>query len=150
MSDYFIENKDKINTVLEQGTSLEGELFFLSSLKIRGKFKGSIVSEGLLVVDQGAALEADIKAKDVVIAGQVKGNIIATNKLEIESSGKLYGDIKTGKLKIADGVFFEGNCEMMDQKEIDTFTNEVKTLCEQIVPKPKTLPLAEKPKGKSV
>jgi cytoskeletal protein CcmA (bactofilin family) len=35
-------------------------------------------------------------------------------------SGKLYGNIRTAKLKIADGVVFEGNCEMIkEQKRAD-------------------------------
>lgn len=118
MADYFIEDKDKINTVLETSTDLEGELFFKTSLKIKGKFQGKIFSEGLLFIAPEAEVEADIYTRDVVIAGKVTGNVSAQNKLEIEESGALYGDIQTYKLKIADGVIFEGNCEMLSQDEL--------------------------------
>lgn len=118
VSDYFIENKDQINTILEVNTDLNGELSFETSLQMKGKFKGIINASGLLIIDKDAYVEADIKTKDIVIAGSVKGNIIATNKLEIEPTGKLTGDIKTFKLKIADGVYFEGNCEMLSQEDL--------------------------------
>lgn len=118
MNDYFIENKDLINTVLENNTELDGDLFFETSLKIRGKFKGLITTSGLLVIDNGAEVIADIKAKNVLLKGTLHGNIIASDRIEIESTGKLYGDIKTFKLKIADNVLFEGNCEMLSQEEL--------------------------------
>jgi cytoskeletal protein CcmA (bactofilin family) len=124
MADYFIENKDKINTVLESGTHLEGNLHFKTSLKIKGKFKGVIRSEGLLVIAPEAEVEAEIFSHDVVVAGTVKGNITSLNKLEIEETGKLYGDIKTYKLKIADGVYFDGNCEMLSREELEGLMSE--------------------------
>ena len=61
-------------------------------------------------------IKANIKAKSVIINGTVHGNIEADSKLEIMPNGKLYGNIRTQKLKIADGVVFEGNCEMIKGK----------------------------------
>jgi cytoskeletal protein CcmA (bactofilin family) len=49
--------------------------------------------------------------------GAVHGNIEATDRLEIHENGKLYGNIRTAKLKIADGVVFEGKCEMIKAAE---------------------------------
>ncbi|EMO64809.1 Polymer-forming cytoskeletal domain protein [Leptospira borgpetersenii serovar Pomona str. 200901868] len=47
------------------------------------------------------------------MGGEITGNVIATQKLEMLSTGKVNGNIKTSKLQIADGVIFEGNCEMI-------------------------------------
>jgi len=65
------------------------------------------------VVGEGAVVKANVKARTVIIHGTVHGNIEAADRLEIQSSGKLYGNIRTSKLKIADGVVFEGKCEMV-------------------------------------
>jgi cytoskeletal protein CcmA (bactofilin family) len=44
--------------------------------------------------------------------------MVAKTKLEITSHGKLRGNIKTGSLIIAEGVLFEGNCQMVwDERE---------------------------------
>jgi cytoskeletal protein CcmA (bactofilin family) len=46
----------------------------------------------------------------------VNGHIVAKTKLEITTNGKLKGDIKTGSLIIAEGVLFEGKCQMISEK----------------------------------
>ncbi|MDY6935768.1 MAG: polymer-forming cytoskeletal protein [Spirochaetota bacterium] len=106
-----------VSTVFGEDTQLYGDLTFKRSLQINGLFEGEISSEGFLVIGEGAIVKANIKAKTVVINGTVYGNIEANDKLEIQSKGKLYGNIRTSKLKIADGVVFEGNCEMIKPLE---------------------------------
>lgn len=102
-----------VSTVFGKDTEFYGDLTFSRSLQINGFFEGEIVSAGFLVVGEGATVKANIKAGTVLVKGTVHGNIEAKEKLEIFTNGKLYGNIKTGKLKIADGVVFEGNCEMI-------------------------------------
>ena len=106
-----------ITTVFSKDTEFYGDLKFKKSLQINGFLEGEIESEGFLVVGEGAVVRANIRAKTVIIGGEVHGNIEATERLEILTSGKLYGNIRTSKLKIADGVVFEGKCEMI--KEYD-------------------------------
>ena len=102
-----------IGTVFAKDTEFYGDLSFKKSLQINGYFEGEIVSDGFLVVGEGAVVKANVKARTVIIHGTVHGNIEAADRLEIQSSGKLYGNIRTSKLKIADGVVFEGKCEMV-------------------------------------
>ncbi|MBN1899210.1 MAG: polymer-forming cytoskeletal protein [Spirochaetes bacterium] len=100
-------------TILFEDTSFDGVLHFEKPLEIRGKFKGKIHSKSVLLINQSACIEGDVKANIVIVAGTVKGNVEGLIKVDILSTGKLYGDIKTAKLKIADGVIFEGSCHMM-------------------------------------
>ncbi|MBN1497770.1 MAG: polymer-forming cytoskeletal protein [Spirochaetes bacterium] len=102
-----------VTTVFSKDTEFFGDLSFKKSLQINGYFEGEIVSGGFLVVGEGAVVKANIRAKSVILMGTVHGNIEATQRLEIHSTGKLYGNIRTAKLQIADGVVFEGACEMI-------------------------------------
>ncbi len=102
-----------IGTVFAKDTEFYGDLNFNKSLQINGYFEGEIISEGFLVIGEGAVVKANIKAKTVILKGTIYGNIEAAERLEIHLRGKLFGNIKTAKLKIADGVVFEGNCEMI-------------------------------------
>ena len=111
-------------TVFAKDTEFYGDLSFQKSLQINGYFEGEIVSEGFLVVGEGATIKANIKARTVIIHGTVHGNIEAVDRLEIQSSGKLYGNIRTSKLKIADGVVFEGKCEMVKPSSAPERKNE--------------------------
>jgi len=108
-----IKDSEKVETVFSEATTFNGVLKFNRSIKIEGKFKGRIISKGLLIIGETAKVRANIKASSVIIAGELRGDVEAYERLEMLSTGKLYGNIKTKKLKMADGVVFEGSCEML-------------------------------------
>ena len=108
-----IKEGERVETVFSESTVFSGELKFDTSLRIEGGFKGKITSKGHLIIGENAKIRANIKAHSIVIAGEVKGNVEAFDRLELLPTGRLYGNIKTKKLKMADGVIFEGSCEML-------------------------------------
>jgi cytoskeletal protein CcmA (bactofilin family) len=109
-----------IATTLGKETSFAGTLRFKDSLRIKGKFEGEIDAMGRLYIDADAIVNARrIRATNVVVGGTVRGDIEAADRLEMLSSAKVYGNVRTAKLRIADGVVFEGTCEMI--RDPDTF-----------------------------
>jgi cytoskeletal protein CcmA (bactofilin family) len=117
---------EKITTTLGKETNFNGTLKFKDSLKIDGSFEGEIESSGYLYIENGATVTANIRVGSVVIGGIVRGNVEASEKLEMLATGKVYGNIRTAKLKIADGVVFEGKCEMITNSDvIDVFAARV-------------------------
>lgn len=130
MARSYSRRRDKeFTTVLGTTTKLFGKLTFTEALKIDGYFEGEIESTGVLFVEEGAHVVADIKAYTVVIAGHVEGNVIAKEKVEMLETCKLVGNVKTRKLRISDGVSFEGKCEMIkDPDTVDIFSAPVDTL----------------------
>jgi cytoskeletal protein CcmA (bactofilin family) len=123
------KGNERITTTLGREREFNGVMRFKDSLKIDGNFTGEIVSAGFLYIEQGATITANIRVGSVVVGGTVKGNIEATEKLEMLSTGKVYGNIRTGKLKIADGVVFEGKCEMIKNPQaINVFSGPVEQL----------------------
>ncbi|MBN1524861.1 MAG: polymer-forming cytoskeletal protein [Spirochaetales bacterium] len=116
------QKNEEARTTLGKNTKFNGVLRFKDSLKILGAFHGEIVSPGTLIIADGADIKADIRVGSIIVGGIVRGNIIAKDKLEMLGSGKVFGNIKTAKLIIADGVLFEGKCEMIkDPDTIDIF-----------------------------
>jgi cytoskeletal protein CcmA (bactofilin family) len=117
---------EKITTTLGKETSFNGVLRFKESLKIDGTFEGKIESPGFLYIENGATVKADIKVGSVVVGGVVRGNIEASERLEMLTTGKVFGNIRTAKLNIADGVVFEGKCEMIKNPDkLDIFSAAV-------------------------
>ncbi|MCB1168129.1 MAG: polymer-forming cytoskeletal protein [Leptospiraceae bacterium] len=104
-----------IATVFGRSTSFYGILEFEKPLQINGRFEGEILTDGVLVVGEGAVIRANIKAGTVIVGGEITGNIEARTRLEMLHSGRVYGNIRTAKLQIADGVVFDGNCEMIEE-----------------------------------
>ncbi|MBI9103350.1 MAG: polymer-forming cytoskeletal protein [Spirochaetales bacterium] len=120
---------ERTRTTLGSETVFDGIMRFTESLKIDGNFKGEIESTGFLYIEKGARVSADIKVKSLVIGGIVHGNIIATDSLEMLDSGEVFGNVKTSRLRIADGVIFEGKCEMIkDPDSLDVFAGDVDKL----------------------
>ena len=117
---------EKIVTILGKETNFNGILRFKESLKIDGRFEGEIESPGFLYIENGATVKANIKVGSVVVGGVVRGNIEASERLEMLTTGKVFGNIRTAKLNIADGVVFEGKCEMIKNPEkLDIFSAPV-------------------------
>ncbi len=116
-------------TRLGKNTELKGVLRFRDSLRVSGRFEGEIISDGFLFIEDGAEVKADIRVGSTIVAGVVRGNIHATDSLEMLPSGKIYGNVKAAKLRIADGVVFEGKCEMIkNANSVDIFAAPVHQL----------------------
>lgn len=108
--------KEKIETLLAEGTSLSGNIDCRGSMRVDGKIEGKITCSERVIVGRTAEVKADIEAAEIIIAGKVRGNMKAKDRLEIQSKGYLVGDIYTRNLVIAEGVFFQGKC-VMEEKE---------------------------------
>lgn len=101
-------------SIFSDDTEFDGELRYLNPIQINGKFKGKIITSSFLVVSEHAYVEGNIETDALIIAGTVKGEVFAKQKVDILPSGKIYGNITTKKLKIADGVVFDGTCKMIE------------------------------------
>ncbi|MDR1143438.1 MAG: polymer-forming cytoskeletal protein [Spirochaetaceae bacterium] len=104
--------------------SLDGFLRFKETLCIQGKFRGTIEATGALVVDRGASVDADhISVSSLTIYGSVSGQIRAVDKVDMLSDSQVRGDVAASRLRIADGVLFEGQCSMTGtEREVEIFS----------------------------
>lgn len=112
--------KDQINAFLGKDTEFEGKLSFTGAVRIDGRFKGEIFTEGTLILGEAAVVESDIEASHIIISGEVHGNILAKSRIEIHAPGRVFGNIQAPVVTIDEGVVFEGNCQMQIQSaEVD-------------------------------
>mgnify|MGYP001040952383 CR=1 FL=1 len=118
------DDLSRLDTLIGNGTILEGTLTSRESICIEGTVRGKVLCEGSVIVGPKGRVDADIYAETVLVGGEVNGNIVSKSKLEITTNGKLRGDIKTGSLIIAEGVLFEGKCQMMTEDHSSTRTEE--------------------------
>jgi len=127
--------QNKEQTTLGGETEFRGKMSFENVLRVKGRYQGNIDSSGFLMVEEGAEVRADIKVESVVIGGVVYGNIEAKDRLEILPTGKVFGNIRTTHLKIADGVLFEGKCDMIgnDRNNIDIFSAPLDQLKKNLI-----------------
>ena len=101
-----------VTTLLGKGSEFEGKLSFEGTVRVDGKLTGEIFTDDVLVVGEGAELNAEVTVGSIVIQGTVRGNITAKRSVEIHSPGRVRGNINTPSLFIEKGVFFDGHCQM--------------------------------------
>jgi len=102
----------EITTLLGRGATFEGKLTFEGTVRIDGRFKGEVFTDDVLVIGDGAIVEAQIDVGEVIIQGTVIGNVTAKRSIEIHAPGRVKGDLHTPSLQIDKGVMFEGRSFM--------------------------------------
>lgn len=102
----------EITTLLGRGTAFEGKLTFEGTVRVDGKLKGEVFSDDVLIIGEGAHVEAEIDIGEIIIQGTVTGNIRARRSIEVLAPGRVKGDLHTPSLQIEKGVIFEGRSFM--------------------------------------
>lgn len=102
----------ELNALLGRGSEFEGKLTFEGTVRIDGKFTGSIITNDVLVVGEGAKVSAEITCGTIIVHGEVVGNVRAKTAIELHHPAKLRGNIETPSLMIEKGVIFEGQSKM--------------------------------------
>lgn len=105
-------SEEKINTIISEDIIFKGLLKFEHTLRVRGQIKGSIESNGELVIEQTGQIEADVLVNSLSVQGELRGNVEAREKVDIGKTGVVIGDIKTNQLSVEPGAKFTGSCAM--------------------------------------
>ena len=115
-------DKEKKLTVLGKETVFDGLLKFTEDLHIQGVFSGAIDAQGFLLIEKGAVCRTQyIRAASIIVEGTVYGSLTAADKIEMKTGSVVHGNVRAARIKIADGVSFEGSVQMIrDASAVDT------------------------------
>lgn len=102
------------DTMINEGTKLEGSLSVAGSLRINGRLEGSLEVAGLLLVGQAGEILADVRAHEARVQGIIRGNLRVRESVELLPGSRLEGDVYARAFRIEDGAVFQGNCFMGD------------------------------------
>jgi len=109
-----------VKAILGRGSEFEGKLRFEGTVRIDGKFRGEIASDGTLIVGENATLEGEVNVDSAIIAGEIRGNVKAKSRIELHAPAKVFGDLASPTLVIQEGVIFDGHCQMSKDKDRQT------------------------------
>ena len=105
-------SRDYAVTILTSGCHFAGKLYCRGSTRIGGKVEGEIISEGLLILEEEAVVDANITCEEIVVQGQITGTIAARSRVELSSTCSFSGDVVTPSLVIEEGAKFTGRSSM--------------------------------------
>ena len=107
------KNIGSISTFLGADSRIEGTIEFQGTIRLDGRVKGKILSNGgTLIVGEKAVIHADIRVDSIIVMGEVSGTIDAQQRVEVYPPGRVNGDIEAGVISIEPGGVFTGNCSM--------------------------------------
>lgn len=99
------------------GPELSGEITFRDMVRVNGHIAGTVYSKnGTLIVDSGAAVDANVDVAVAVIRGTVTGDIVAQQRIEIGRGAKVFGNIWTRSISVEVGATFDGICNMIEDR----------------------------------
>ncbi len=101
-----------LNGFLDKGSHLKGELTFEETFRIDGKFEGKIPTGSELIIGDSAEVDAEIHVERVSINGTLKGVVHATERIEIHPRARVTANLHAPVLRIEEGAFFQGSCDM--------------------------------------
>lgn len=106
-------------TILTSGCHFNGKLYCRGSSRIGGKIEGEIISEGLLIIEEGATILAQVVAEEAIIQGFVRGKIEAKGRVELCNTSRFEGDISSPILIVHEGAQFNGRSKVIAAQKID-------------------------------
>lgn len=106
-----------VNSIIGEGSFVEGNVNSAGFTKIDGDIKGNISSKGRVVISQDARVKGNVRANAVVLGGIVNGDIIARDSVSLTKTAVVLGAIVTKKLIIENGALFSGFCYAVNNHE---------------------------------
>ena len=93
--------------------TIKGQVFSREDVYLNGQMEGTVeVPECRLTIGPEARLQANVRAREIVVHGTIYGTVEAGEKLDIRQDAKLVCDIKSGRIIIEDGAYLKGCVDM--------------------------------------
>ncbi len=105
----------ELNGFLDAGCEVHGELRFENTFRVHGRFKGTVESEGQLIIGEGGVVEGVVAVGELHVSGRLEGRVETTRRTEIGANGRVEGEINAPVLVIESGAFFQGQCTMQSK-----------------------------------
>jgi cytoskeletal protein CcmA (bactofilin family) len=99
--------------MIGKSVKVVGEIFTKEDLYVDGDIEGTIESQdNKVTIGPNGRVQANIRAREVIILGQVQGNVDTSDKVDIRKDAKLVGNITTARISIEDGALFKGSIDI--------------------------------------
>ncbi len=101
-----------IKAYMSNETVFKGNLSFVGTVRIDGKFEGKVETADTLIIGEMGEIKADIEVGSLICMGKVEGTVRAKDKVHLMASSRVSGSILTPSLTIEQGAILDGNCNM--------------------------------------
>ena len=114
-----------MTAIVGANTEFEGILHYNGTIRIDGKVRGEIHTDGILLIGKDALIRATVSAGTIVSCGRIFGNVTATESVKLLAPAVLKGSVTTPQLSMEEGVCFKGSLEVTLGGEEDSVLQSV-------------------------
>lgn len=101
------------SAAIGKSVMVKGNIYSREDLYIDGEVEGSVeCTDHRCTVGPNGKVQANVKAREIVVLGTIHGNVDAADKIDIRKDARLVGDIKTVRIVIEDGAYFKGSIDI--------------------------------------
>lgn len=105
-------NSARIDTLIGQGTVIQGDLVFSGGLHVDGKIIGNVKAEegsdALLILSEFGQIEGDVKVPNMVLNGEIIGDVFGSNRVELAPKSRINGSLYYNLIEMAIGAEVNG------------------------------------------
>lgn len=111
----------EVNSVsrISEGASIVGDITSSNDIRIDGRVKGKITSEGRIVIGEHAVVEGTLMCTNLDLWGKVEGEIFVKELLSLKASASVKGNLSMRKFHVEIGAVLDGVCKMIDAESLD-------------------------------
>jgi cytoskeletal protein CcmA (bactofilin family) len=102
----------RIDTLIGQGTKINGDLVFSGGLHVDGKIVGNVMAEegsdALLILSEFGHIEGDVKVPNMVLNGEIIGDVFGSSRVELAPKSRINGSVYYNLIEMAIGAAVNG------------------------------------------
>lgn len=102
----------RIDTLVGQGTEVNGDLVFSGGLHVDGTIKGNVIAEegstALLILSEFGRIEGEVKVPNMVLNGEIVGDVYGSTRVELAPKSRVKGSVYYNLIEMAIGAEVNG------------------------------------------
>ena len=105
-------NAARIDTLVGQGTEINGDLVFSGGLHVDGTINGNVVAEqgstAILILSEFGRIEGEVKVPNMVLNGEIVGDVFGSTRVELAPKSRIKGSVYYNLIEMAIGAEVNG------------------------------------------
>ncbi len=105
-------NIGKIQTLIGQETSIQGNVSFKNGLHLDGCIEGNIIaeedSEAVAIISEQGKVFGNVKVPTLILNGTVNGDVHVSERIELHEKAKVNGDVYYNLMEMSVGAEING------------------------------------------
>jgi cytoskeletal protein CcmA (bactofilin family) len=102
----------RIDTLIGQGTVINGDLEFTGGLHVDGTIKGSVIAEegstALLILSEFGRIEGEVTVPNMVLNGEIVGDVFGSTRVELAPKSRVKGSVYYNLIEMSIGAEVNG------------------------------------------